>query len=95
MNRSLEELQKAIEYADALTTKERKDLRKDQFAFPKQRKMPLSDCSHVRNAMARFNQVEGVSNADRRKAYKKILRFARRCDIDASGFIEKFGKKYG
>jgi hypothetical protein len=29
------------------------------FAFPKQRKEPLTDASHVRNALARFDQVEG------------------------------------
>ena len=32
-----------------------------KFAFPKQRKEPLENASHVRNAAARFNQVQGVS----------------------------------
>jgi hypothetical protein len=33
------------------------------FAFPDERKEPLTDARHVRNAIARFNQVEGVSDA--------------------------------
>lgn len=43
-----------------------------QFAFPKQRKEPLEDASHVRNAVARFDQVEGVSDAERDEAWKRI-----------------------
>ena len=31
-----------------------------KFAFPKQRKEPLENASHVRNAAARFDQVQGV-----------------------------------
>ena len=45
------------ETRDALPTRE--------FAFPRQRKEPLEDARHVRNAIARFNQVEGVSDAER------------------------------
>ena len=40
------------------------------FAFPEQRNEPLEDASHVRNAMARFDQVEGVNDADRDEAGK-------------------------
>jgi hypothetical protein len=36
-----------------------------QFGFPDERKEPLSDAAHVRNAIARFDQVEGVSDAER------------------------------
>ena len=36
-----------------------------KFAFPKQRKEPLENASHVRNAAARFNQVEGVTAAEK------------------------------
>jgi hypothetical protein len=42
------------------------------FAFPEQRKEPLEDASHVRNAMARFDQVEGVNDADRDEAWRRI-----------------------
>ena len=43
-----------------------------EFAFPEQRKEPLEDASHVRNAVARFSQVEGVSDAERDKAWRRI-----------------------
>jgi hypothetical protein len=41
-------------------------------AFPRQRKEPLTDADHVRNALARFDQVEGVSDADRDLAFANI-----------------------
>ena len=41
------------------------DLPDSVYAFPKQRKEPLTDAQHVRNAVARFDQVIGVSDADR------------------------------
>ncbi len=43
-----------------------------KYAFPKERKEPLEDARHVRNAVARFNQVEGVSDAERDAAWKRI-----------------------
>lgn len=87
----LEEL--LSETAAPLTTEKRSNLRDETFAFPDQRKMPLDTCNRVRNAMARFNQVEGVSASERRTAYNKILRAASKCGIDASGFKEKYGRK--
>ena len=39
---------------------------------------------HVRNAVARFEQVEGVSDAERDKAWKRILAAAKRYDVDVS-----------
>jgi len=38
---------------------ERSDLPDSVFAYPEQRKEPLTDANHVRNAVARFNQVTG------------------------------------
>jgi hypothetical protein len=55
------------------TTREQDELPVSVFAFPKQRKEPLTDASHVRNAVARFDQVEDVSNADRDLAWRNIL----------------------
>lgn len=52
-----------------------------QFAFPKQRKAPLEDASHVRNAVARFDQVEGVTDAERDQAWKRIQAAAERFDV--------------
>jgi len=53
-----------------------------QFAFPKQRKEPLENASHVRNAIARFNQVEGVSDAERDAAWKRIQAAAKKFGVD-------------
>lgn len=53
-----------------------------EFAFPKQRKAPLDDASHVRNAIARFNQVEGVTDAERDEAWKRIRSAARKFDVE-------------
>ena len=50
----------------------RDELPAKEFAFPKQRKEPLEDARHVRNAIARFDQVEGVSDAERDEAWKRI-----------------------
>ncbi len=41
------------------------DLPDSVYAFPKQRKEPLTDAQHVRDAVARFDQVTDVSDADR------------------------------
>lgn len=55
-----------------------------EFAFPGERKEPLTDARHVRNAIARFDQVEGVSDAERDKAWKRILAAAKRYDVEVS-----------
>ena len=48
------------------------DLPDTVFAFPKQRKEPLTDAQHVRNSVARFDQVTGVSDDDRDLAWANI-----------------------
>jgi hypothetical protein len=53
-----------------------------KFAFPKQRKEPLENASHVRNAAARFNQVEGVTEAERHEAWKRIESAAKRFKVE-------------
>jgi hypothetical protein len=53
-----------------------------RFAFPKQRKEPLENATHVRNAAARFNQVEGVTEAERRAAWKRIESAAKRFKVE-------------
>jgi hypothetical protein len=55
-----------------------------RFAFPKQRKEPLENATHVRNAAARFNQVQGVSDAERRAAWKRIESAAKRFNVELS-----------
>jgi hypothetical protein len=59
-----------------LSTKEKNDLPESVFAFPKQRKEPLTDAAHVRNALARFDQVKDVSDADRDLAFANIKKAA-------------------
>lgn len=59
-----------------LDAKDRKDLPESAYAFPKQRKEPLTDAAHVKNALARFDQVEGVSDADRDLAFANIKKAA-------------------
>ena len=48
-----------------LSSSERDAIPVRQFAFPAQRKEPLENASHVRNAVARFDQVQEVSDAER------------------------------
>ena len=59
-----------------LSTRDKNDLPESVFAFPTQRKEPLTDASHVRNAVARFNQVDGVSDHDRELAFANIRKAA-------------------
>ena len=48
-----------------LSTADKNRLSKRDFAFPDERKEPLVDARHVRNAIARFDQVEDVTDAER------------------------------
>jgi hypothetical protein len=54
----------------------RSDLPASAFAFPTQRKEPLTDARHVRNALVRFNQVAGVTDDDRALAFANIQKAA-------------------
>ena len=65
-----------------LSEKQRDSLDEDQFAFPKERKEPLNNASHVRNAIARFNQVEDVSDDERDAAWRRIKKAAKKYDVE-------------
>ncbi len=65
-----------------LSTKDRKELPDSAYAFPKQRKEPITDADHVKNALARFDQVKGVSDDDRDLAFRNIKKAAKHYDID-------------
>jgi hypothetical protein len=69
---------------EGLSTAEEDRLADKEFAFPKERKEPLTDARHVRNAIARFDQVEGVSDAERDRAWKRIQAAAKRYGVDVS-----------
>jgi hypothetical protein len=59
-----------------LDTKDREELPESVYAFPKQRKEPLIDADHVRNALARFDQVTEVSDSERDVAFANIKKAA-------------------
>ena len=65
-----------------LDADKRNDLERGEFAFPKQRKEPLEDAQHVRNAIARFDQVEGVTDAERDAAWKRIKAAATKFGVE-------------
>jgi hypothetical protein len=68
-----------------LDTKDRDKLRSSQFAYVDRKgeeHLPINDESHVRNAIARFNQTEFESQAAKERARKKILSAAKRHGID-------------
>lgn len=67
-----------------LSTAQRNTLPDKEFAFPEERKEPLTDAKHVRNAVARFDQVEDVSDAERDRAWKRILTAAKKYGVEVS-----------
>lgn len=70
-----------------LSTQEREDLRKDQFAYVDSdggEHLPIHDESHIRNAMARWNQTEFESATAKEEARRKIVRAAERHGIEVS-----------
>jgi len=66
------------------TLTKRADLPSSVFAFPKERAEPMTDAKHVRNAIARFDQVTGVSAAERDVAFANIKKAAKHYGIDLS-----------
>ena len=75
-----------------LTPAERAKLPDSAFAYvdPKgQRRLPIHDQSHVRNALARFDQVKYETEGHREKARNRLLRAAKKHGIMPVGFIER------
>jgi hypothetical protein len=70
--------------SEGLSTAEKDRLPDAEFAFPEERKEPLSDAAHVRNAIARFDQVEGVTDEERDRAWERIRAAAKKHDVDIS-----------
>ena len=65
-----------------LDTAQRNGIAEKKFAFPEQRKEPLENAAHVRNAIARFNQVEGVTEAEKDAAWKHIQAAAKEHGVE-------------
>ncbi len=61
---------------------DRNKLPDSAYAFPDKRKEPLTDASHVRNALARFDQVQDVTDAERDQAFANIRKAARHYDVE-------------
>ncbi len=78
----MEPTSKPHEKHGRLTTQS--DLPDSVYAFPKQRKEPLTDARHVRNAVVRFDQVIDVSDADRALAFANIEKAAKHYGVDLS-----------
>jgi hypothetical protein len=58
------------------------NLPESAFAFPHQRKEPMTDASHVRNAIARFDQVKGVSDFDGDVAFANLKAAAKHFKVE-------------
>jgi hypothetical protein len=67
---------------NALDAEDRKELSDSTYAFPRQRKEPLNDASHVRNAIARFDQVKDVSDSEREEAFHHIKAAAKKFGVE-------------
>src|SRR5258708_35301009 len=70
--------------SQGLSTADKDKLPDAVFAFPKEHKAPLTDARHVRSAIARFGQVEGVSDAECDAAWKRILKAAKKYGVEVS-----------
>ena len=65
-----------------LNAADRKKIPAKKFAFPKEKKEPLENASHVRNAIARFNHVKGVSEVEKDAAWKRIKAAAKEFGVE-------------
>jgi hypothetical protein len=67
-----------------LDQEDRNEIPAREYAFPEHRKEPLEDATHVRNAIARFNQIKGVTDDERDAAWKRIRAAAHKFKVDMS-----------
>ena len=65
-----------------ITEASRDHIADENFAFPKERKEPIHDAAHVRNAIARFKQVKGVTDSERDAAWKRIKSAAKKHNVE-------------
>ena len=65
-----------------ITETSRERIADADFAFPKEKKEPIHDAAHVRNAVARFNQVKGVSEEEKDAAWRRIRAAAKKHGVD-------------
>jgi hypothetical protein len=72
-----------------LTKPTRDRIAGSEFAFPKQRKEPLENASHVRNAVARFDQLKGVTEAERKEGWKRIEAAAKKYGVKVQASVKE------
>jgi len=73
-----------------LSARERANLPDSAFAYidsQGRRRLPINDASHVRNALARFNQVAFEDEAARDEARTRLLRAAKKFSVVPIGFV--------
>jgi hypothetical protein len=70
--------------SNELDAEDRNELPESAFAFPRLRKEPLNDARHVRNALARFDQVQDVTDKERDEAFQRIKRAADKFGVEIS-----------
>jgi hypothetical protein len=75
---------KPYEERGELSSEERRELPDSAYAFPGKRKEPLTDARHVRNALARFDQVKGVSDKERDEAFANIRKAAKHYGVEVA-----------
>ena len=68
-----------------LTTEEREELPSSEYACPIDKKLPINDAAHVRNAMARFDQVI-TDKCHPEEARRRILAAAKKYKVDVGEF---------
>jgi hypothetical protein len=73
---------KPVDEHGQLSAEDRKELPDSAYAFPGKRKEPLTDAGHVRTAIARFNQVKDVTDAERDQAFANIEKAAKHYAIE-------------
>jgi hypothetical protein len=68
-----------------LSTRERDKLDRDQFAYVDREggeHLPIHDEAHIRNAISRFSQTDFQSQTAKEEAARKIVKAAKRHDIE-------------
>ena len=70
--------------AGKLDAADKNKLADKDYAFPEKRKEPLSNASHVRNAMARFDQVKDVTDEERKEAFENIKKAAKKFGVEVN-----------
>ena len=67
-----------------LDADDRNKLPDSAYAFPDKRKEPLTDARHVQTALARFDQVQDVSDTERDQAFANIKAAAKHFGVDVA-----------